>query len=597
MRKQSLLKNPFRQSLTYGMVASLSMAALLGFSTSVSADGPNEECPTGTTLVAKFEWTSGGYVFEKPAGNGNVVILNGDAEGGSWTSNIAISHVILKGGTDSHIYTDGSGDFSKEVLDPKKAGNPRPDISNIQFCASETSNTDTGTSDTSDSNIGGSATGGSDTSDSDTGGSDTGGSDTDNSDNLSVVNTAGGSNADDVCDAIYGVHDEGLNDSQFVTINAPTYGVNVLGTGGSGFHPGFDLEGLDMNAQGALYASSGDDAEDPLNNAGVLYKINTNTGAIDERLGQICFQVEETQICGTEISGISFRPSDGSLWAWSEECGLIEVNIDSVANSTLVLPNDDLRACLSKNTAIWRNYSSYIEDMTWDNTSEVIYYSLHGKVHSYRLDNGENRMVSQIGGNIETLEMFPENNELLIIIVDGSQHVRALNLSTGEVIFAEESVGDFNDIEAISACIPSPTIDEPQSSDSVQITLADDRGSTYEITLVSHDAATKRWTYHVQKLDAPEGQKDYKDMSHFSLGIGRSCGVDGSTGGSDFGKDGSSNNFWGIKWNVEGGTFSFTLDGDYEVGTIPVLAKSSTYYNTDEIKGPVCPGEAGGFPE
>jgi len=61
--------------------------------------------------------------------------------------------------------------------------------------------------------------------------------------------------------------------------------------------------------------------------------------------------------------------------------------------------------------------------------------------------------------------------------------------------------------------------------------------------------------------------------------------------------NGSSNNFWGIKWNVEGGTFSFTLDGDYEVGTIPVLAKSSTYYNTDEIKGPVCPGEAGGFPE
>ncbi len=600
MRKQSLLKNPFQKFFTCTMVASLSMAALLGLSTSVSAGGPNIECPTGTTLVAKFEWTSGGYDFEKSAGNGELVkIITGDAESGSWTSSVAISHVILKGGTDTHTYSinGSSGDFSKEVLEPKKAGKASPDISNIQFCGPETDNADAGGSDAGDSDPDDSDT---DTGGSDTGNSDTGGSDTANSDDTtSGANTANGTNVDDVCEVIYGVHDEGLNDSQLVTISAPDYGVNILGTDGSGFHPDFDLEGLDMNAKIDLYATSGDDVPDPLNNAGVLFKININTGAIEERLGQICFPVEETQICGTEISAISFRPSDGSLWAWSEECGLIEVNMDSIANSTLFLPNEDLRACLSKNPAMWRHYTSYIEDMTWDNAGEVIYYSLHGQVLSYNPDTGENIPVSTIGGNIETLEMFPESNELLIVVVDGSQYVKTVHLPTGEVISAEASVGDFNDIEGVAACIPFPTTDAPQeaASESVQITLDDDRGSTYEITLLSHDAPTKTWTYRVEKLDAPEGQKDYKDLSHFSLGIGRACQVDDSTRGSELGKDGSSNNFWGIKWNVKGGTFSVTFTGDYKVGSIPVLAKSSTEYDTENIKGPVCPGELGGFPD
>jgi len=609
MRKQSLLKNPFQKSLTGGMVASLSMAALLGFSTSVSAGGPNEDCPAGTQLLAKFEWTSGGYDFEKPAGNGELVKITGDAESGSWTSNAAISDVILKGGTDTHTYSinGSSGDFSKEVLEPKKAGKASPDISNIQFCGSETDNadaaaSDAGASDTSNSVPDDSDTGGSDTSASDTGSSDTGGSDTDNSDDTaSGVNTAGGSPANENCEVIYGVHDQGLNDSQLVTLSAPDYGVNELGTDGSGFHLDFDLEGLDMNASNDLYATSGDDVPDPLNNAGVLFKININTGAIEERLGQICFPVQDTQICGTEISAISFRPSDGSLWAWSEECGLIEVNMDSIANSTLFLPNEDLRACLSKNPASWRHYTSYIEDMTWDNAGKIIYYGLQGQVLSYNPDTGENIPVSTIGGNIETVEMFPVGNEVLIVVVDGSQHVKAVHLPTGNVISAKASVGYFNDIEGVAACIPSPTTpnDTPQeaSSESVQITLEDDRGSTYEITLLSHDAVTKTWTYRVEKLDAPEGQKDYKDLSHFVLGIGRACRVDDSTSGSSFGKDGSSNDFWGIKWNVEGGTFSFTLDSDYEVDTIPVLAKSNTNYNTENIKGPVCPGEAGGFPD
>ncbi|MDM8569586.1 hypothetical protein QUF50_08780, partial [Thiotrichales bacterium HSG1] len=59
------------------------------------------------------------------------------------------------------------------------------------------------------------------------------------------------------CSVIYGVHDEGLNNSQFVTIDRATYAVTPLGK----MHPGYDIEGLDMNAAKKLYGSSGDDPE------------------------------------------------------------------------------------------------------------------------------------------------------------------------------------------------------------------------------------------------------------------------------------------------------------------------------------------------
>jgi uncharacterized membrane protein YkoI len=197
----------------------------------------------------------------------------------------------------------------------------------------------------------------------------------------------------------------------------------------------------------------------------VLYKLDPLTGAINERLGQICFPVNGTQICGTEISGISFRPTDGSLWADSEECGLVEVNMNALDDSRLDLPNADLTACLSGDPAVWRNYSSYIEDLTWDNAGEVIYYSLHGQVFSYNPDTKQEHFVADIGGNIETLEMIPGNDESLMVIMHGSKHVKTLNLSTGDIVSAQETVGDYDDIEAIAVCLNK---DDDEGDDDAQ---------------------------------------------------------------------------------------------------------------------------------
>lgn len=137
MYKQTLSKNPFRP-LKSLMVSGVSLIAFLGLSLSAAA-GPNIPCPDGTELIAKFEWNNGGYQFEKPAGNANVVTINGDATNGHWNSQQAISDVILKGATGTYVYdysaANTSGNFSKFTL-PKNNGGQYPAISNIQFCAS-----------------------------------------------------------------------------------------------------------------------------------------------------------------------------------------------------------------------------------------------------------------------------------------------------------------------------------------------------------------------------------------------------------------------------------------------------------------------------
>jgi hypothetical protein len=108
----------------------------------------DEVCPAGTELIAKFEWKGSGYVFEKPDGNEDIVDINGDENGGTWTSSLMISHVILKGGTNTHTYAYNpavtSGSFDKNDIPVNNGGN-HPDISNIQFCGNGDAPTNTPT--------------------------------------------------------------------------------------------------------------------------------------------------------------------------------------------------------------------------------------------------------------------------------------------------------------------------------------------------------------------------------------------------------------------------------------------------------------------
>ncbi len=102
------------------------------------------------------------------------------------------------------------------------------------------------------------------------------------------------------------------------------------------------------------------------------------------------------------------------------------------------------------------------------------------------------------------------------------------------------------------------------------------------VELLSHDGPT--WTYRVTKLYG-------HDLSHWVLVFGacESRVVSSSPAGAEIGRDGSTG-YSGIKWNSEGGTFSFTLDANYPMAAeeLTVVVKASNNYATGTIMGPDC---------
>jgi LPXTG-motif cell wall-anchored protein len=100
-----------------------------------TAGGGNEDCPAGTTQVAKFNYQGGGYVEE--GGPGPVTILPGaTAASGNWTSTVPIDVVIIKGSTDAKqdIY-DGATSGSFDGTGLTTPSGQQPGISNVKFCA------------------------------------------------------------------------------------------------------------------------------------------------------------------------------------------------------------------------------------------------------------------------------------------------------------------------------------------------------------------------------------------------------------------------------------------------------------------------------
>jgi hypothetical protein len=259
------------------------------------------------------------------------------------------------------------------------------------------------------------------------------------------------------CDTLYAVHDDGLNDTQFVTIGSSQ--VEKLGD----IFIGVDGEGLDVSSYDEVYVSSGDDTDRP----GHLFELYPDTVELDS-VGDICFDfpgstgevlapgLVPTLVCGKEVSSISFKPTDDTLWGWAEECGLIEIDLYDPENSRLefAFPNDGGVTCLTKNP---RDVTPIVEDMTWDNNGENIYYALGyevpgSEVWVYNASTPEVRLVANMGGNVEALEMLPEFDDKLLVGVHNSATLMVLDIATGTFSSSPVTVGEFNDIEAMGMC-------------------------------------------------------------------------------------------------------------------------------------------------
>ncbi|MCV6638789.1 hypothetical protein [Candidatus Albibeggiatoa sp. nov. NOAA] len=250
------------------------------------------------------------------------------------------------------------------------------------------------------------------------------------------------SHAQECNDLVYAVHDEGVSDSQFFTIN-PYDQFNIKSLGQS--YDGYDIEGLDIHPETqVLYASSGNDTiEQP---AGHLYAVDKQTGGITS-IGGIDFMVQGQSVIGREVSALSYH-SDGSLWGWAEHCGLLRID-EKTGESDLVYASGSC-AGLADGLAV--------EDMSWDNTGEFIYLGVGNQVLVYEAETEEVSEVTTLaaGQKVEMLEMLPDG--LLLVGLhrvdsQASAHLDLLGLhpETGR-IEAELSVNTapYYDVEGVA---------------------------------------------------------------------------------------------------------------------------------------------------
>ncbi len=245
---------------------------------------------------------------------------------------------------------------------------------------------------------------------------------------------------------LYGVHDEGLNDSQLFTVNPGDFAVNALG----GLHENYDLEALDIHPQtGELFAASGDNTD----KKGHLYKVDQK-GELNDLGYTGC----------REVDGLSFHPN-GTLWGWGQDCGLLTIDTTTGQANVVV------------------EYSGEVEDLTW-NTAGTILYGVenlhedhkpdsHGPLDheggqallAYTLSTDAlstdtlstgileeicQPLISSLEQEIEALDTLPDGTLIFGFHGNTGLTLGVIDVTTCQIIAEEEISTDYNDVEGIA---------------------------------------------------------------------------------------------------------------------------------------------------
>jgi len=202
---------------------------------------------------------------------------------------------------------------------------------------------------------------------------------------------------------LYAVHDQNRSDTQFITLKpneSGTFDMKLLGS----VYEGYDVEAMDAHpTTGHIIVAVGDDSITP----GQLYLLNAQTGGLTA-IGDTGFN---------EINGLSFTP-DGVLWGAAETQGLIQINLVNAVGS-LIIP-----------------YEGPVEDMTWDNEGKILYTIQHQTLVAYDSQDNHGKFTIDCPlpkGEIEALEMLPDNRLLLGMHDDKTFSIYALNIDSCEI--------------------------------------------------------------------------------------------------------------------------------------------------------------------
>jgi PKD repeat protein len=216
---------------------------------------------------------------------------------------------------------------------------------------------------------------------------------------------------------LYGVHDQGLNDSIFFAINPSTGEITELGE----MCEGCDIEAMAIHREtNIIYVASGNDTNG--HPKGHLYKLDAETGEL--------FSIGATGF--NEIGGLTFD-SEGVLWAWAKGKGLAQLDIET-AQGTLTLPSKAL-----------------LEDLTSSRDGKRLYGSLQVELWSYDLDTKALTLkCADLGLETEAVEMLFDGQLLLGRHLDKTLQLHALDIQTCAMVASWNIPILFNDIEGFA---------------------------------------------------------------------------------------------------------------------------------------------------
>jgi 3-phytase len=243
---------------------------------------------------------------------------------------------------------------------------------------------------------------------------------------------------------VYGVDDEGLNDSQLFTVNPFTRNVNELGAR----HDGCDIEDLAIHPTTyKLYASSGKNATSPCS-PGMLYEVDKQTGDLTT-IGTC--RIDNQDI--NDLDSLAFNPLSSTLYGWAKGHGL--VTIDTGTGDCTCIFDDSLNE---------------VEAMTWD-VDGTLYYAAEGDstlltypppAESCQLPSNQVEAMEWIAGKL----YFSIHNNT-------KRQLYELNLHNCTDVRQTVIKKDFDDIEGIAAP-QKPCLDLRENAVLVKATVETD---------------------------------------------------------------------------------------------------------------------------
>jgi subtilisin family serine protease len=234
---------------------------------------------------------------------------------------------------------------------------------------------------------------------------------------------------------LYAVHDQSINNSQFISINIldESYPISTLGS----LHLDRDIEAIAIHPQtNIIYAASGDEVTKE-RQQGLVYKVDAKTGKLTE-VGSTGFK---------EIEALAFSADGNTLWAWAKGDGMITVD-QQTGKGNLIVPAD-----------------IPIEGFTLSKKKSTVFYgAVNADLWIYDSATGNLNITctGQFPGETEALTTIQDQagNDLLLIGVHNDKRFKlhVFDPATCQVLIAQEiSSRPFNDIEGIAiptqACV------------------------------------------------------------------------------------------------------------------------------------------------